>query len=453
MSYLKRTAYIATPCIIENIVVSLASIVDTVMVGKLGATATAAVALNMPMSWVIAAMSLGFSVGGTALVARYIGAADPESANTVASNALSLSIVFSLLVTVFFLGICNYIPILMGAEPDVLPYAQDYLRTYMYSIPFLFCALLCSGLLRGAGNTKLPMYLSLSFSALKITGNFLFIYPTSTFLLFGHKISVFGFGLGVHGAALSTTISYVFFGTAATFILIRGRQDIKIVPSSLLKPDFAVIRKILSIGLPAACERMIISVGQMIYLRIVSSLGTVQVAAHYLAIMAESISYMPANGFSAAATTLVGQSLGAKNEKDARGYANTNLYLTLILSCICGLIFFFFPHELLGLFSSDPAVIEAGAGAMRTIAIFEPVFNGCIVIIGILRGAGDTKVPLYAAFFGMWGIRLTFAWLLVYPCGLGLMGAWIAMGIDNTFRIIILLSRYRGNKWMHHALK
>ncbi len=447
--YIKRTVAIAAPVIFENIMISVVSFVDTFMVGSLGASATAAVAINTPITWLMNSFSVMLAVGGIALVARYIGANDFKEANAVATQTMGAAFIFSTVLMVLMFFISGYVPKWLGAEPDVLPSASSYLRIYSFSIAVHFSGLIASNILRGTGNTKTPMYASLMANVINVLGNFLLIFPVREVAVFGFKLKIWGAGMGVSGAALATTLSFLVSGGFVIFILFRKNQILRLSPKGLFKFERRVLKNVLKIGVPAGIERISITTGQVFLQKIIASLGTVSVAAHYLAVTAESISYMPAYGFATSATTLVGHSLGAKEKDEAIVYSRINTYFGIAVGVLCGSLFVLFPHVLISFFTKDAAVIEQGSSALRIMGFVEPLFCLTIVVIGVLRGAGDTKLPLLAAVTGMWVVRLTSAWFFVYAMGLGLNGAWFGMAIDISVRSVILSIRYFKKKWVN----
>ncbi len=309
---------LAWPAIAEMFLSTLVQFVDTAMVGGLGEVAIAATGLSNSPVMLLNGLFAALGVGGTALVARFIGAGDVESANKVAQQSLLVGMALALVFTVLMLLFAPVIPTLMGAEPEVVSVTATYLRILSVTFTMAFSAFILNGVLRGAGDTKTPMQVNVLANILNVIGNFFLIFPTRDVLLnlpgLGDTIlTIPGAGLGIAGAAIATALSRGVAGLIVLYILFSGRHGVRATFS--LKLNFDIIRRIIRIGLPASGERVIMSGGQMIFSSIVLGLGTAQYAAHHLAIVAESISYMPGFGFSMAATTLVGQALGAGNPK------------------------------------------------------------------------------------------------------------------------------------------
>ncbi len=441
---------LAWPAIVEMFLATLVQFVDTAMVGSLGAVAIAATGLSGSPLNLLNGLFAALGVGSTALVARFTGAGDRESANKTAQQSLLVGVTLSLLVTGLVMAFAPLIPIVMGAEPEVIPVASAYLRILSVTFVLAFSAFILNGVLRGAGDTKTPMQVNMLANILNVVGNFFLIFPTRTLALSlpglgAASVTVPGAGLGVAGAAIATAASRGVAGIIVLYILFSGRHGVRL--SLTLKPDWGLIRRIIKIGLPASGERIIMSGGQMVFAAIVLGLGTAQYAAHHLAIVAESISYMPGFGFSMAATTLVGQGLGARNARLAEQSGYTTWRMSLAVMGLMGVVFLLFPEYLVMIFNRDPEIVGYGAMCLRMVALGQVPLATAMVLTGALRGAGDTVPPLVIALTGMWGVRLTLAWLLVNQLQLGLAGAWTAMIIDLWVRGTITFLRFRSGKW------
>ncbi len=456
-----KVVNLAWPAICEMFMSTLVQFVDTAMVGRLGTVAVAAISLSSSPMWLINGIFTGLSVGSTALVARYVGANEINKANQAAKQSVIVGALMALVVTALTLFYGQYVPKFMGAEPEVLPYATAYLKILSLTFILHFVSFIVTGVLRGAGDTKTPMRINIFANILNIVGNFFLIFPTREIFLGGSlslpvigtitfpqiQFTIWGADLGVRGAAISTAISRGMAGVIVLFILLSGKFIVNLKLKEKLSFDFAIIKQIFSIGLPAAAERVAMSSGQIFFTRIVAGLGTTMLTAHHLAIVAESLSYMPGFGFSMAATTLVSQSLGANKPEEAEELGMETLKLGAMVMTGMGLIFFFFPHHLIGIFNSDPEVIRYGSMALRIVAFSQPFFSSTMVLSGALRGAGDTRWPLYFALIGMWGVRLSIAYILVNLLGLGLMGAWIAMVVDLGIRGTMVFVRFKNGAW------
>ncbi len=443
----KNIMILAGPAIIEMLMATLVQFVDTAMVSRLGPSVIAAVAVNMSPTMLLSALFAGVGVGTTALVARHFGAGEKEDARLVSKQSVMIGVFGAAVLMMLALIFGRSVPAIMGAEPDVIPLAAIYLRILSIGFVPMFTSFIAASALRGAGDTKTPMRANIISNIINVTGNFFLIFPSRIITVLGLRIPVWGADMGISGAALSTTVARLIAGIMIVGALYGGRTHIKLTLKESYMPDPAVIKKIIRIGFPTAMERFVLSMGQVFMTRIVAGLGTVQLAAHHIAIVAEAISYMPGFGFSIAATTLVGQMLGAKRPDRAEKYAYETLRISVVVMTAMGMILFLFPQQLMQIFTDDPDVIRYGAVCLRIVAFSQPFFASGMVQAGALRGAGDTKWPLYITMISMWGIRLTIAWFLVYIMDMGLTGAWLAITLDLTVRGILMYMRFRKGEW------
>lgn len=432
---------------------TLLGFADMAMVGSLGAAAIAAVGLSdMPM---MTSMSFfaSISVGTTALVARAIGAKKQDEANNVARQSLILSIIMSAIFVVLGLSLAVPIVKLMGAEPDVVPVSASYLRISAWGFPFMVITIVMNGVLRGGGDTKTPMYINGVANIVNIVGNFFLIYQSRTMEinipLFNKSISLFipGAGWGVDGAGIATTFSRFVGFIVIMLILIKGGRFVKIDFKERWKIDTQIIKRIFNIGIPAAIEQFLMRFGQLLFSRIVSSLGTVTFAAHRITMTAESLSFNAGFGFALAATTLVGQYLGAEKPKLAEKSGFIAVKMGAILMAIAGVLFFIWPDYFLMIFTRDKEILDMARVCLRIVAISQPFLAAVMGFSGALRGAGDTRRVLVITLTGIWGIRLLFAYVFVVFFKWGLLGAWIAMSLDLIVRGILYFFMFKAGKW------
>jgi len=442
-------ARLALPAILEQILLTLISYADTAMVGSLGPVATAAVGLIAPVTWLIGGMLQGVGVGYSVLVAHAIGARDvPRARHVIVQSILAIA-ACGLGMFALFLGLSRWVPLWLGAKPEVLPDATAYLRIYALSLPFNACMCVMGPIIRCMGNAKLPLVFNTLANLLNIVLNFLLIYPTRE--IWG--ITVLGAGMGVAGAAWGTTISITIAGIAMLLIFFKRRDEFRISLHEDWKPDHEIIHRAARLGLPYIVERSAINFGMLVTTRIISDVGTIAVAANHIAVTAEALCYLPAYGIGSAATTLVGQSVGAKDEEGANKFGVLAEVSGFILCALTGAILFVTAPWLASLFNKDPAVIAEATLALRIVAPIEPFFASFIILSAALRGAGDTRFPMFLCLGSMWGIRILLSFLFVNIFHLGLAGAWAAMAADLLLRGAVCILRWRSGRWKKYALK
>lgn len=443
----QKVILLAWPAILEMFLMTFKQIVDSAMVGRLGEEAVAAVGLALSPTMFFMGAFAAIGVGSTAVVARFVGAGSQGDANRAGHQSLILSAMVSFVISTVIFFLARYVIVFMGAEPHVIPLGTTYMRTLSPGLIFASTVFVMSGVLRGSGDTKSPMKVNAISNVFNVILNFFLIFETRTMILGGLEFTVPGAGLGVMGAALGTIISRGFGAVAILYILFNGSTVISLSWKGLKKIDMDIMGRIIRLGIPAAIERMVMSSGQIMFNRIVASLGTTAFAAHHLAIVAESISYMPGFGFSMAATTLVGQALGAKDPDLAEKCGRETWRLGTIVMSFMGILFFVFPHYFMNFLTHEKEVIALGIMCLRIVAVAQPPFAATIILSGALRGAGDTKFPMYASIIGIWAIRLSLALFFGILLDMGLFGVWVAMAIDLFARGFLFYFRFRAGHW------
>lgn len=427
---------LALPVMVENILQVLIGVVDTYFIGKIGTEAIAAVGVTNLIMNIYIAFFLALGVGTTAIVSRNIGANNTENANDAVKQsiimALGIGIVFGIINLVFSKNIL----LLLGAEERVLKYALPYFLSVAVPSVFLCLMMILSSALRGAGDTKTPMKITIIANIINIVLDYI--------LIFG----IFNFaGLGILGAGIATTISRI---VGVLLLLQKINNDKTKIHINILDKwniDKDILKSITKIGLPAAFEKIIMRFGQLVYGGMIIKIGTEAYAAHNIAGTIETFSYLPGMGFGVAAATLVGQSLGSKKKDEAHKIGLMSYFLATVFMILIGGIFYIFAPILAGLFSEDKEVIDLVVKILRIIALFQPFLCITLVIISILQGAGDTKFPMYSTLIGIWGVRVLGAYVLGIKLNMGLVGIWIAYALDVTVRGIILMIRFINGKW------
>lgn len=440
---------LAWPTILEQIAFTILQFADTAMVGALGAAYSAAVGISSPFFWmvngIISATGIGFSVQ----VAQAIGAGEYSKAQRVMQHAVLAAAGMGILALFFCFGSSFLLPSLMGAEADILPLARSYMMVLSLSVFFNAFEVISSSLLRSMGNTRAPMAANLIAIFLNIILNYLLIYPTHLVTLGDSSFLVWGAGLGVAGAAWGTSLSIGVAGVLVLIPLLSRQNPLPLVlDRQLFTLERPILARALELGLPVALERAVSALGQVFFLRIVSTLGTVAVAAHHIAITAEGLSYLPSFGFSLSATTLVGQAVGAGLPEQSKRFGNISARLGLWCMSASGIVLFVFAAPLMALFTPDPGVIALGATVLRVVAFAQPMQAFAIIYSGALRGAGNARWPFYISLVGVWGIRLVLGSLFVFVLGWGLAGAWMAMVVDLCFRGLASWRRFERGGWL-----
>lgn len=429
-SSIKFIMLLAWPAILEQLLLTMATYIDTAMIGALGYQATAAVAVNSSTTWLIMGPLMALGVGYSVQVAYSLGARDPVRAQSISCQALTGAVCFGCAMMLIFMPLSAKIPVWLGADTEILADAQDYLFFFSMGIPFQALLNVFSAILRCSGDTRTPMYINVGANLTNVLLNFILIFSPRSVSFAGRTFFVWGAGWGVAGAAIATALSYALAAAVLITILFTRTSPVQLRWGRICLPQREVTSKALRLGLPVAFERVATSSGQLVMTGLVTSLGNIALSANHVAVTAEAISYLPANGIAFAGTTVVGQAVGAKKTEEARRDAKTLGLLGLLAGAIGGAVLYFLALPLAGIFSPDEEVIQLAAEMLRIVAVAEPMFSLAIVLSGVLRGAGKTAASFWSVAIGMWCVRVTTALLFLHVLHLGLHGIWLAMVAD-----------------------
>ena len=426
---------LALPATAEQLLSMMVGIVDTFLVGHLGAAPLAAVGLAN--QWVFMATTLfgAIATGTTALIARFIGAREPAQADQVLRQSVLLGALIGLTSTILGLTLARPAVLLLGAPADVVDFSTDYLRVVASIFFFSTLMFIGNASLRGAGDTRTPLYVMLVVNVINVA-----VAWTAINGPFGLP------RLGVVGSAMGAATGRLVGGVLVIALLLKGRSGIRLRLAGL-RPDWGLIRRILHVGLPTGMEQLLFRTGHMVYARMLAELGTIAYAANQVAMNTLSISFMPGFGFALAATTLVGQGLGAQDPDGAQQRAYTAYRLGAGLMTVMGAIIALFPAQFIGFFTNDADVIAVGSLPLRLVGLVQPLLAASMVFAGGLRGAGDTRYPMVITGASIWGLRVPLAYLLGLVMGWGLVGAWSAMAIDFGLRGVLNFLRFRSGRW------
>jgi len=433
----KRVWQLAWPAMVELLLSTLFSMVDMIMVGRISYQALTAVGLTNHPTMLALAVFQALNVGSTALVARFIGSGDIKNAKATVRQSMVLVTILGIVVSIAGYLLSPAIITFMRAEPDVYPMSVSYLQIVSLGWLFTTISLNVGAILRGSGDTMTPMRYNLLSNLLNVVGNYV--------LIFGK----FGFpAMGVAGAALSTTLCRGVAAFLALRAIFNKNRNIGVSLKDDYRIDKNLLERLISIGLPSAMEQFLLRLGQVFFSRAVAGLGTAVYAAHQTAINISSLTFTPGQAFGMAATTMVGQSLGAKHPDVAEKAGLVARRMGLIIALAIAIVLFFFGYDVALLYVDDPEVARAAANALKILAIMQPMQSTQFILAGALRGAGDTRWPLYSTAIGIWGIRVVLVHVFI-AMGMGLMGAWVAQLCDQAFRAVFIYTRYKSGAWKH----
>jgi putative MATE family efflux protein len=440
---LRRVVSLGLPVLGEQLLLYLVGFSDTLLTGRyLDVSDLAAVTVGSYLMWFLGSLLIVASAGGTALVSRRVGAGNPAAASRIAQQAVVLGMAVGLLIVLAGFPAMPRIATGLGLEGRAADQAVVYFRTILLAMPLQAALSVGNACLRGAGDTRTGLAVMVLVNAINVVLSWLL---------------VVGFGpvpaLGLAGVAAGTAIGEGTGGLVMLGLLLRGRSGLRLQPSGFrfVADD---LRPLLSVSIPAAVESGANAGFQLVFLRLINSLGDVATAAHGVAIRCESIAFLTVMAFAVPASTLVGQSLGAGRPDRASHAGRVAWGLGVLALGLLGLILIVFAGPMFGLFlgRARPEVAAAGVPAVRLIGFAMPAFATLSVLSAALRGAGDTAVPMRIVFAGYLLVRLPLTWWLIRPVdqggmGWGLLGAWVAMTADIHVRAALIARRFLSNGW------
>ena len=432
---------LSIPSILAQISATVMFFIDASMVGHLGAKASAAIGLVETTGWMMGGLASAVNMGFSVQVAHFIGANDFEAARRVMRQSLVCSSIWALIMTTIALIIAHPLPFWLGGSEDIAPDATLYFAIFCVCGIFFQMEGLAGSMLKCSGNMKIPSILNIGMCVMDVVFNYLFIYIL---------------GLGVMGAAIGTGVAMLVTASLMFYFLLFRSEMLALFGKRrktketrerlhLYRPKSDVVSTAFKIGAPMGLQHMLMGGAQVVSTIIVAPLGTIAIATHSLAITVESLCYMPGYGIAEAATTLVGQGIGAGQKVLTRTFARMSVGLGIAVMTFMGILIWIFAPELMGIMSPVEEVIAQGTEVLRIEAWAEPMFAAAIVCNGVFIGAGDTLIPAAMSLCSMWFIRLTLAATLAPR--FGLKGVWTAMAIELVFRGIMFLVRLFKGGW------
>jgi putative MATE family efflux protein len=432
---------IAWPSAIEAFLVGAIGSVDTIMVGTLGKGAITAVGITNQPKFILLAMIFSLNVGVTAITARRKGQKDQKGANRTVRAGIIICAIVSILMSVLGYLFAKPIMLVAGADDSYIKDAITYFRILMFSIPFQALNLTINAGQRGCGKTKISMTTNVISNLINITFDFLLINGIGFFPR-----------LEVAGAAIATLMGAIaaFLISLATLFRKDGYLSFHFKASWKLHKE--VLDPIMKVSSSAFVEQVFLRIGFLAYAAIVARLGPTEYATHIICMNILTLSFCFGDGLSIAASALVGQNLGAKRPDLSIMYGKTGQRLSFMISCVVFLVFIFGRSFLVSLFSREAQIIALGSNVMILAAMGTHMQTSQVVLSGCLRGAGDTAYVAVTSLISVAIIRPLLTWLLCYPLGIGLYGAWIGLLVDQMFRLVSSYKRFSGGKWCSISL-
>lgn len=442
---------LSVPSILAQLTNTMMVYIDASMVGSLGARESAAIGIVESSTWLFGGLTSAAAMGFSVQAAHFIGANDFVKARQVFRQGIMATALLTLILTTVCLLIALPLPLWLGGGADIASDASLYFAIYCTSLPVFQIGILSSSMLKSAGNMRVPSIMSVLMCVLDVVFNFFLIFPARSVSLNGISMTMPGAGLGVAGAALGTTLAYGVTGIMLIWFATVHSPALSLRKERwAFKPVWNYLRNAAKISLPMGAQYVMMSGAQIVSTMIVAPLGNFAIAANTFAIAAESLCYMPGYGIGDAATTLVGQSIGAGQLGLARSFARRTVAMGMIVMAAISIVMYLCAPQMIGIMTPVEEIRVLGVSALRIEAFAEPMFAASIVVYSVCLGAGDTLVPAVMNLASMWLVRLTLAAVLapVY----GLRGVWMAMAVELTLRGSMFLCRLFSNKWLKERI-
>ncbi|NOU47877.1 MAG: MATE family efflux transporter [Bacteroidales bacterium] len=418
------------PMLIGNVFQQLYNVVDSIIVGRyLGNEALAAVGASFPLIFTLIALIIGISTGVTIIISQYYGARNLEQVRKAIETMYIFLFYTSIGITIIGIFTSEYIFRLIDLPEDIIPQAVTFFNLYAAGFIFFFGFQGTSAILRGLGDSKTPLYFLVVSVLVNIVLDIIFIV---------------NFGWGIEGVAIATVISQA--GAFITIIWYLHRTH-KLLTFNFFKMrfDYAVFKKSMQIGIPTGLQQTFVAVGMLALYKVVNVYGTSVIAAYSVAMRIDSFAVLPAMNFSAALSSFVGQNIGANKPDRVKQGLIATLKMTSIISIVVTIITWLFATQIMLMFTNDMAVVEAGKQYLYIVSTFYILFSMMFVYNGVLRGAGDTIIPMFITLFALWVIRIPASFTLAK--WFGPVGIWwgipIAWAIGASFSYIY----YKIGKW------
>lgn len=427
---------LAIPMIFVSLLQSAYQLTDAFWVGRLGGAAVAAVSVSFPVNFLLMSLGMGLTIASSTLISQYIGAKNEKMVNHVATQSLIMIFFVSILLTIIGYVISPYILQMMGVESHIYPDAVSFLKISMLGILATYIFTLFQSVMRATGEMKTSSYIIMTTVALNFLLDPLFIFGWGP--ISGH---------GVTGAAIATLLTQILAAIISLIILFNDKHDIQLKAKDI-KPDYSLIKKIFSLGLPASIEQSNRSLGMVVTTFIVASFGGIATAAYGVGTNVLMFTIIPMVGVSIATSILAGQSIGAKNIDRAVSIVNTSSIISFAGITTFGLLAYIFAPQIVSIFlHNDPATATISIDYVRHMSLFFGFIGLQMAILGAFRAAGDTKLAMNLTLAGQWLIQLPLAFVLskIY----GLTGLWLSFPVAWVLSYLLALYYYKKGNWKH----
>jgi len=418
------------PMLIGNVFQQLYNVVDSVIVGRyLGNEALAAVGASFPLIFTLIALIIGISIGVTVVISQHYGAKNLEQVRKAIETMYIFLFFTSIAISIIGIYTSKYIFQLIDLPAEIVPLAVTYFNIYASGFVFFFGFQGTTAILRGLGDSKTPLYFLVVSVLVNIVLDIVF---------------VIYFGWGVEGVAIATVISQA--GAFITLIwFLHLTHGLLRFNFFRMRFDYVIFKKSIQIGIPTGLQQTFVALGMLALYKVVNMFGTTIIAAYSVALRIDSFASLPAMNFSAALSSFVGQNIGANKQDRVKTGLVATLKMTAVVAVSVTIITWLFSKQIMMLFTTDAEVVDAGSQYLLIVSTFYILFSMMFVYHGVLRGAGDTLIPMFITLFALWVVRIPISYLL--STWFGSVGIWwgipIAWAIGASFSYVY----YKSGKW------
>lgn len=429
-SEIKQIIYFSIPMLIGNLLQTLYNTVDSIWVGKgVGASGLAAVTVSFPILFMLISLIMGITMGSSIIISQYFGAKDMDNVKKSINTTLHFLFISSIVITILGVITSKPILILINTPKEILAEANKYLIVMFLGMVFMFGYNGITAILRGMGDSKTPLY---------------FLVIASVINIILDPIFIFIFKLGVVGAAVATVIAQAVSFIFSVYYLNKKHEFFKIKISDI-KSDKELLKKTVKIGIPMGIQQTMVSMAMVFLNSIINNFGVDAMAAYGAAGRIDSFMSMPIMSLSAAISAFTGQNLGAnKKDRVTKGFRAT-LIFAILLSMFIATLAIIFAKPLIGIFNSKAEVVAYGVDYLKIVGMFYFTFAFMFIVSGVIRGAGDTMVPMLTTLIGLWVIRVPLA---KYLSGvIGITGVWWSIGLGWVAGSTLNYIYYKTGRW------
>lgn len=437
---------LAVPILTEQVFVMSLGMINTMMAGHIGKEAVSAIGMVDSINNIFISFFSALAVGGTVVVAQYIGKKNNKSANESMKQVLYAGLILSLIITIIIWIFKGPLISLLyaSAEKTVISNAFIYLEITLLTYPLITLDLIGNGIIRGSGNTKTPMKITIFMNLINVIMSYLFIYGINIKV---NNYYLFLPGMGIKGAAVGIAIARTTGAFIILYVLLKGTSILKLTNLHKFKFKKELLIPIFNIGIPASVESLLFNGGKLITQIYIVSMGTVSIASNAITGSISNMLNIPGNALCTTAIVLVGQYMGKGKSEEAEKCLLYIIKVSTLFLFTIGAMSVPLTKVLVSLYTNNTDIIHLSSNLLKVNAVFIILWSVSFVLPSGLKGAGDAKYTMVTSIIGMWFFRITMGYVFGIILKFGLIGVWLGMYTDWVVRGILFYRRFRSGKW------